>query len=255
MINTVIAIARQAGALALEHFGRVAPVEKQDRSFVTAADHDVETFIRQELLRHFPDTRIVGEEHADEGDLAGEWVWAIDPIDGTANFVAGLPIWAVSIGLLKDGVPHLGAAYFPALDECFSAVAGQGAFLNGQPTRARQQGGVRKDDLFCISSTAFWGLDLHVPCKVRVLGSAVAEFTYVARGTFIGAVLYDFKLWDCAAGILIAQESGARVSDLQGRPLPPFDLPRDARRPMDPMFVLAPAIAQEGLGYARLKGK
>lgn len=253
MIDTVVTIARQAGALALEHFGRVAPIEKRDRSFVTEADRDVETFIRQELLRRFPDANVLGEEHADDGDLNAEWVWAIDPIDGTANFVAGLPIWAISIGLLKNGVPHVGVAYFPVLDECFSAVAGQGAFLNGHPTRARQQEGVRKDDLFCISSTAFWGLDLNVPCKVRVLGSAVAEFTYVARGVFLGSVLYDFRLWDCAAGIVIAQEAGARVSDLSGRPLRPFDPPRDARRPMDPMFVLSPAIAQEGLGYARLK--
>jgi len=254
MIDTVVALARQAGALALEHFGRVVPVEKRDRSFVTEADRDVETFIRHQLLQRFPDANILGEEHAAAGDLDAEWVWAIDPIDGTANFVAGLPIWAISIGLLKDGVPHLGVAYFPVLDECFSAVMGQGAFLNGKPTHARQQAGVRKDDLFCISSTAFWGLELNVPCKVRVLGSAVAEFTYVARGVFIGSVLYDFRLWDCAAGILIAQESGARVSDLRGRPLRPFDVTRDARRTMDPMFVLSPAIAREGLGYARLKG-
>jgi myo-inositol-1(or 4)-monophosphatase len=253
MIETVIEIARQAGALALQQWGRAVPVEKRDSSFVTEADREVESFIRQQLADHFPHAHILGEEHADCGDLNAEEVWAIDPIDGTANFVAGLPIWAVSIGLLKSGVPTLGVVYFPALDECFSAVVGQGAFLNGAPTFARQQQGVRRDDLFCISSLAFWGLDLNLPCKVRVLGSAVAEFTYVARGAFVGSVLYDFKLWDCAAGLVIAQESGATICNLDGSPLRPFDVPRDARRTIDPLLVLAPTIAQEGRGYVKLK--
>jgi myo-inositol-1(or 4)-monophosphatase len=237
----------------MQHWGRVTPLEKRDSSFVTEADRQVETFIRQELTQHFPDAAVLGEEHDLSGDSNARQVWAIDPIDGTANFVAGLPIWAISIGLLTDGVPSLGVVYFPALDECFSAVAGQGAFLNGKPTFARQQDGVRRDDLFCISSLAFWHLDLDISCKVRVLGSAVAEFTYVARGTFIGSVLYDFKLWDCVAGIVIARESGAWVGDLNGHELPPFDLARDAQRTIDPMFVLSPAIAQEGRSYAKVK--
>lgn len=112
-------IIRKAGELALSYYGRVTPSEKSDQSFVTEADKAVEDFLRSELAKNFPGVEVLGEEV--ESGVEKDVAWVVDPIDGTANFVAGVPIWAVSVGLVEHGTPIMGAVYYPAFGELYIA--------------------------------------------------------------------------------------------------------------------------------------
>ncbi len=239
-LEVLAQITRQAGELALSFYGRVTPLEKPDRSFVTEADKRVEEFLRSELGKHFPGVEVLGEEV--EQGVQTKVAWVVDPIDGTANFVAGIPIWAVSVGLVEDGLPVLGAVYYPSFGEMYLAQQGKGAWLNGQRIFARQTEVVHKDDLLGLSTLSIKRMRIHLPCKVRSLGTAVACFTFVAKGSFIGGVLTDNRVWDIAAGWLIAKEAGAEVVYfLTGEPIARLHLHRD---PLPPQLVAPPQFLQ-----------
>ena len=130
-LNFVKALAVESAALAKGRCQRVTPQEKANLSYVTDLDQDLERLIRQRLGERFPDDLITGEEYAPEGG-SGPRRWSIDPIDGTGNLVHGLPLWAISIGLMVAGEPVLGVIAIPPLDELFWAVKGAGAWLDGQ---------------------------------------------------------------------------------------------------------------------------
>lgn len=232
-------IARRAGELALPYYGRVIPSEKPDHSFVTEADKVVEEFLRSELARHFPGMEVLGEEV--EKVVERDAAFVVDPIDGTANFVAGIPFWAVSIGLVENGVPIMGAVYYPAFDELYSAQEGKGAWLNGKRIFSRRDSQIRHDDLLGLSTLSIKRMKIDLPCKVRSLGTAVACFTFVAKGSFIGGVLTDNRVWDIAAGWIIAKEAGADVIYLlSGEPISKLSLNRDQLPPQlvaPPQFI------------------
>jgi fructose-1,6-bisphosphatase/inositol monophosphatase family enzyme len=234
-LDALIAIVRQAGELALSFYGRVVPSEKPDRSFVTEADKAVEEFLRSELAKHFPSVEVLGEEV--ERGVEKSVAWVVDPIDGTANFVAGVPIWAVCVGLVEDGTPTLGAVYYPAFGELYAAQQGKGAWLNGNPIRARTDSDIRRDDLLGLSTLSVKRMQVQLPCKVRSLGTAVACFTFVAKGSFIGGILTDNRVWDIAAGWVIAKEAGAEVVQLRtGEPMTKLPLTRESL----PHLLVAP---------------
>lgn len=232
-------ITRRAGELALSYYGRVVPSEKPDHSFVTEADKAVEDFLRTELAKHFPGVEVLGEEV--EQGVKRDVAWVVDPIDGTANFVAGVPIWAVSVGLVENGVPTMGAVYYPAFGELYIAQRGKGAWLNGKRIFARQDGEIRHDDLLGLSTLSIKRMKVNLPCKVRSLGTAVACFTFVAKGSFIGGVLTDNRVWDIAAGWLIAKEAGAEIIYLlTGEPIAKLSLNREQLPPQlvaPPQFI------------------
>ena len=115
----------------MERARTVKPQEKANKSFVTDLDHDLERLIRDRLATRFPDDVLTGEEYASAGGT-GPRRWSIDPIDGTGNLVHALPLWAVSVGLIDDGIPALGVIAIPPLNEMFWAVRGQGAFRDGE---------------------------------------------------------------------------------------------------------------------------
>jgi len=162
-LEALIAIVRQAGELALSFYGRVVPSEKPDRSFVTEADKAVEEFLRSELGKHFPSVEVLGEEV--EQGVEKSVAWVVDPIDGTANFVAGVPIWAVCVGLVEDGTPTLGAVYYPAFGELYAAQQGKGAWLNGNPIHARTDSDIRRDDLLGLSTLSVKRMQVQLPAK------------------------------------------------------------------------------------------
>ncbi|MFN3420652.1 MAG: inositol monophosphatase family protein [Armatimonadota bacterium] len=232
-------ITYRAGKLALSYYGRVVPSEKPDHSFVTEADKVVEDFLRTELAKHFPGVEVLGEEV--EQGVKKDVAWVIDPIDGTANFVAGVPIWAVSVGLVEDGIPKMGTVYYPAYDEFYSAQEGKGAWLNEKQIFARQDRIIRHDDLLGLSTLSIKRMKVNLPCKVRSLGTAVACFTFVAKGSFIGGVLTDNRVWDIAAGWIIAKEAGAEVVYLlTGEPISHLILNREQLPPQlvaPPQFI------------------
>src|SRR5262245_22006510 len=110
----------EASAIAQQHFKQSAGWRKADRSWVTAADGAIERMLVEHIAARYPQHGIIGEEQV-RRDLGHEVLWAIDPLDGTASFVAGLPLWCISVGLLRHGQPYLGMVYVPLLDDCYWA--------------------------------------------------------------------------------------------------------------------------------------
>jgi myo-inositol-1(or 4)-monophosphatase len=220
------AMARQAGEILRTAYRQgVAVFRKGEIDLVTEADHQSEDYLLGEIGRRFPGHAIVSEE---SGQIAGEdcCVWYIDPLDGTVNFAHGVPIFTVSIGFAANGQMHLGVIYDPLRDECFSAEAGRGAWLNGLPIHASDveqlgQSLVVTGFPYDVRTNPANNLDLYARFTmsaqgVRRLGSAALDLSYVAAGRFDGYWEIRLSPWDLAAGALIAREAGALVTTLSG---------------------------------------
>jgi len=253
MLAAAVQIAREAGRLALDLRGSVACSSKADGTWVTEADRAVEELVRRRLGEAFPQHPVYGEEFGGAAGVPHGWCWFVDPIDGTINYFTGLPTWGVSIGLLRDGVPHVGAVYLPVTDEMFQAEAGQGALLNGCLLRIDPQGRLHNSSLWALNSDALQSLRAEVPGVLRNLGSAAAHACYVASGALTAAVFELWRIWDIAAAFCIATEAGADIRYTDGRELGAMaDLPADHE---GETVVVAPPWAMdtalEGLKPAR----
>jgi myo-inositol-1(or 4)-monophosphatase len=218
-------LARQAGAILRASFRTGFGVHAKGRGdLVTDVDGRSEAFLIGEVQRRFPGQRIVAEE---AGELAGDtrFSWYIDPLDGTLNYAHGISYFSVSLAFARDGRLELGAVYEPMRDELFSAQYGRGAWLNGERI---QVSGV-KDLLHSLLNTGFTDAEPHLARNlahygsfacltqgVRCLGSAALELCYVAAGRLDGYWELALSSYDIAAGALIAQEAGARVTAADG---------------------------------------
>jgi myo-inositol-1(or 4)-monophosphatase len=232
------AIATRAGRLALGHFRRVAPERKADRTLVTAADREVEAELVSALGALLPDAGIIGEEGAAR-EGRGPYRIVLDPIDGTASFVAGLPTWCICIGIMEGARPVAGVVHLPAFGETYSAVDGI-AYLNGVvlPPLGSPEG---PGDRFIVThARAHVRHDLRYPGKVRSLGSTAYHVALVARGAAEAAVLGHVHLWDVAGPGAILAAVGGRYEYLDGRPMDLNEL-ADGRRAPDHMLAGAPA--------------
>lgn len=235
--------ARRAGRLQMERYERLERiVHKTEHDVVTEVDELSERLIVDMLREAFPHDALLAEESGhieaiapvgeDAIDPAEQRVWIIDPLDGTVNYANGLPVFCVSIGLAVGGQPAVGVVYDPVRDEMFSAQAGRGARLDGNPLRMP-----RKERLAdCVVSLALprrgWSRrEMAVRKRIRVsrsMGSAALALAYLANGRFDGFVQAGgLSLWDiCAAG-LIATEGGAMLTALDGGPW--FDIGRASK--------------------------
>ena len=230
MLPVAIEIAKEAGDLALRLRGSVSHADKSDGTWVTEADRATEELIRDRLGAHFPDHRAYGEEMGGSDDLSEGCCWLIDPIDGTTNYVNGLPIWAVSLGLLRDGVPALGVVYLPMADELFAAETGGGARLNGETLRPDQRGVMDRNTLVACNSDALDALEIDLPVLRRNLGSTAAHACYVASGGVTAALFDGWYTWDIAAALCVAFEAGAVAHYVTGERLTDFaGVPADLR--------------------------
>jgi len=219
--------AMAAGALLAKHVGRPKTVttKRSAIDLVTEVDRAAEHLIYARLHRAFPRVGFLGEEQGQRGDTAsGRWI--VDPLDGTNNFVHGLPLFGVSIGLEQRGALVVGVIYDPMRRELFTAMKGRGAFLNRCRIHVSSTRTLAKSLLSTGFSTKFltqdqpylgWFQTLQRSSHgVRRLGSTVLSLAAVAAGRLEGFYEQDLWPWDIAAGMVIVQEAGGTVSNLQG---------------------------------------
>jgi len=219
-------VARHAGDLGLRYFADRASLaieRKGLQDVVSVADRAVETLIREELTARFPDDAILGEEAG--GDpaamAAAPAIWVVDPIDGTASFLSGMPLWCVSIACVVDGRAAVGVVRDPNADETYAGRKGGGARLNGAPLEISASTSLADGMLGVGYSTRSTPADV-VPFMERLLsaggmfhriGSGALSLAYVAAGRLIGYYEPHINSWDCLAGIVLVEEAGGWSND------------------------------------------
>jgi fructose-1,6-bisphosphatase/inositol monophosphatase family enzyme len=245
------ALASEAAAVAKRRCHHVTPQEKANLSYVTDLDHDLETMIRDRLAARFPDDALSGEEYAVSGGK-GSRRWSIDPIDGTGNLVHGLPLWSISIGLIVAGEPALGVIVIPPLDEMFWAIRGAGAWLGEEKLHAGDATSFHDQDNVCASTNALRCVDPRsLPGRLRDLGSACCEQSFVASNRLQASILLGEHEHDIAAGVVITSEAGCEFANLAGERLSPSEMIR--RTPIKiPTFIAAPKRLAALQAMARL---
>jgi len=229
---------QQCGAIALRSFRNVVGHRKADQSWVTEADIEIERVLVERIATRYPEHGILGEEHARQG-LDREFVWALDPLDGTALFVAGLATWGISAGLLRNGAPYFGMIYFPLLEDYYWAGPIGGAVLNDRPIQVLPARPPDSQDWLATPSDAHQNYTIDFAGKTRGLGSTVGPFCYVARGSAVGGLITHAAIWDIAAGLAILQAAGGVAVGLSGAPLDTSAM-LDGRLLHEPALLAAP---------------
>jgi myo-inositol-1(or 4)-monophosphatase len=231
------AIAREAGALLMDYFHQHLKIEyKGDADLVTAADRAAEALIRERIRQQWPTHDVLGEEQG-LSDQGSDYRWYVDPLDGTTNFAHGYPVFCVSIALERQTVEHRSSGksgqriaaviYDPTRDELFSAEQGKGAWLNGETIRVSKAATLKES----LLATGFPSQKRHKNPNiyfyhqitlrthgVRRAGSAALDLCNVASGRFDGFWEFNLNPWDTAAGVLIIEEAGGKVTRFDGSP-------------------------------------
>ncbi|MEM8610826.1 MAG: inositol monophosphatase family protein [Cyanobacteria bacterium P01_H01_bin.105] len=226
--------AAMAGGAVLEKYWRnLSSIQEKGRSgdLVTEADRASEVAVLEVLKRHVPEHAVLAEESGQSGQLDSPLLWAIDPLDGTTNYAHGYPLCAVSIGLLVSGVPTVGVVYNPILGDLYRAAKGLGATYNRLPMRVSKTATL--SDSLLVTGFAYDRRETidnnyaefchftHLTQGVRRGGSASIDLAHVACGCLDGYWERGLSPWDLAAGVLLVEESGGRVSAYDGSP---FDI-------------------------------
>ena len=230
MLNVAIKAARAAGAIinrAALDVESVRVAQKQVNDFVTEVDQAAERIIIETLLGAYPDHGILGEESGNEfGNKNSDFVWIIDPLDGTTNFIHGFPVYAVSIALSVKGKIEHAVVYDPSRNDLFTATRGRGAFLNERRIRVSKRTQLKD----CLISTGFpfrpgdnfraymrmFAEITQRTAGVRRPGAAALDLAYVAAGFTDGFFETGLSIWDVAAGSLIVTEAGGLVGNFTG---------------------------------------
>jgi histidinol-phosphatase len=227
VLEAALDAARAAGAIALRYFrSDVRVMRKADHTPVTQADQEAETAIAERLRSAFPDIGFLGEEFGAQGNQSRRWI--VDPIDGTKNFVRGIPYWATLLALEEDGEITLGVVHSPATGELYWASRGQGAWLDGVPLRVSAVGRLREAMITHSSLNLLRSLDggrrwdgfvrlVDRTDRQRGFGDYFG-YTFVLRGQAEIMLEADVKPWDIAPFKVLFEEAGGRFTDLAGRP-------------------------------------
>lgn len=232
-LEAAAALARQAGEIIRDNFG--GTFERGYKSgpsdLVTEVDRRSEALISEGLLGKFPDHTVIGEETAGAVKTIPEgYTWYVDPLDGTTNFVYGIPFCSVSIGLACNGNMVAGVVYDPFHNECFTAAAGCGTFLNNRPVKVDSSRKTLGEALLVTGypenkkfNERLRNVDypkIARSCSnLRALGSAALELAYISCGRLTGFWEHTLMPWDVAAGSLLVTEAGGRVTDIRGKKL------------------------------------
>jgi len=238
--------ARDAGRIQKDAFGTsYAWREKSGRGdIVTEVDEACEKLIIDRIRREYPDDPILSEEAGAIGIEEDRPVWVIDPLDGTRNYALGIPCFCVSIAVVRQGVPEVGAIYDPIHDEMFAARRGGGAFLNGEPMRVSDWDTLED----AMISVAWVRSKVHSARYLRIIerlskhtsyfrriGSAALVAAYVACGRFHAYLQGGLHPWDIAAAAVLVEEAGGLITDFEGHPI-------DLRHPSIEMVTANPEL-------------
>jgi myo-inositol-1(or 4)-monophosphatase len=226
LLNTAVQAARRAGDIAIRALSRLDQLEikaKARNEYVTQVDHAAETAIIDSIRKRYPDHAFLAEESGVTG--SSEFVWVVDPLDGTTNFVHGFPTFSVSIALRRRDTLEVAVVYDPCRQELFTATRGRGAQLDGKRIRVserRELEGALIGTGFPFRSNQKW-LPVYLRMLRRVMeqtagvrrpGSAALDLSYVAAGRLDGFFEFGLEQWDTAAGTLLIREAGGLVSGL-----------------------------------------
>ena len=227
-LRTAIKAAKRAGKIQKDHYGRVRNIRfksKNKLNLVTEVDQLCEKAILSIIRKDFPDHGIWAEESG-RGSSSSSYMWLVDPLDGTTNYAHSYPFFCVSIALVKDGQLLVGVVYDVLLDECFTAVRGKGAFLNGKRMSVSKTSSLA-ESLVCTGFAyavreTHYNLDnfrkfVLTAQGVRRDGSAALNLAYVAAGRFDGFWERGIQAWDMGAGVLMVREAGGKVTDINGK--------------------------------------
>ncbi len=225
-LKVALEAVKKAEPIFKKYFGNSGEVHTKNgnpRNWVTDVDREIEHLIVADIRRQFPHHGVIGEEFSPNASVSETYTWYIDPIDGTSLYIHGIPFCCISIGLADKAGPLVGVISNPKTGELFHAVRGAGAFKNGKPIA------VSKVSDFDLSFGAltwsskkeasdFFSTLIPNIGKVRVLGSAALQLCLLAEGKFDFYVATGQHSWDIAAGMLIAKEAGATLTDFDGKP-------------------------------------
>jgi len=230
MLEDMIHIAKVAGSIIREGFGKSLEIEfkTNESNLVTDIDKKSEQTIIEFIDKKFPGHGILGEENGAFNEGA-EYVWVVDPLDGTTNFAHCLPIFSVSIGLQKNGKTIAGVIYDVMQDVVYSAEIGKGSFCNDTRLKVNNNDKIQHSLLvtgfpYDIADNPHHALDIFVHLVkvsrgMRRLGSAALDLCYVAKGVFDGFFEVNLHPWDICAGMLIVEEAGGINTDFRGNPI------------------------------------
>jgi len=210
-------LARAAGALAMSYYGRANPTLRYDHDLVTEADLALQDYIRKEVAASYPDHQFQGDRRRTaSGREPQSPIWVIDPLDGSAGFSAGMPVWAVCLALFDGGKPVLGVVHLPVTGELYSATSKTPAMVNDREIEVLDQA-MDNESLLLTYSRFHADYVTHLTGKVRSLGSTAAHIAYVARGAASGAILGNVHVWDVAAGLVVLEAAGGAIRTAGGK--------------------------------------
>jgi myo-inositol-1(or 4)-monophosphatase len=236
MLETATVAARLAGQRAMEEISFIKASVKNATELVTQTDIRCQKIIIERIKENYPDHGFIAEE-GDQGKIFKQsprgseslW-WAIDPIDGTNNFVHQIPLFAVSVAALHEGKPIVGVIFEPATDSMFTAVKGREAQLNGRRITVSEEtmdefSSVGLDSHFdCPGDIPNWACQIIKKTRFRNLGTTALQIAYVAKGGMVATIVNTPKLWDIAAGAVIVESAGGVLTNWKGEQIFPIDM-------------------------------
>jgi myo-inositol-1(or 4)-monophosphatase len=229
-LQVAITAAKQSGEIFNKYFGKAENVRRKDGNkfnLVSSADIKIERLINKIITGKFPSHQILGEESGWGKQKENSYKWIVDPIDGTTNFIQGVPLCATSIALWDKSGPLVAVVHDPLRKKLYQAVRGQGAEINGKKIQVSKIkklgdtfGGFGWNEAYdpsVLNATRLSSKIITSARKARVLGSTVLQLAYVAEGIFDFYIVNAIKAWDFAASSLLITEAGGKVTDWQGK--------------------------------------
>lgn len=240
-IEDVNSLVKSAGRIALDYFGKVTVNYKADHTVVTEADLAIEKFLLENFRELLPGSKFLGEEGvAGENEGESEYLWIVDPIDGTSSYSKGLPIWGISAGLYKNYKPYLASVYFPLVESHFWSDPDHRAFLNGRELPVISGNAqIPPNSFVCVPSNLFHDCGINIKMKSRSFGSSCFHILQVARNAAYATILCNLGIWDIAGAQMIAENVGAKIFDMKGQEVMLSEIVRTNKIP-EPIVITHP---------------